>query len=273
MVTATVVLAAGGQTQTVQVDVRSQSAGTLVVGSSPGDVGIPGVDAALGHKAPRLRIFNNNPPPATWLANDQQPADNRPVLVSVTGDPGDYAAGKYDAATRQWLAGAPAGTWAAVIHEGDAKVRKGQFTQAQWIACQEHILPVIASCGVTPVAILTYQAVTDGSAASYISSAMRKVPGLILGIDTYQPGTPSATVAKMVKGMDTVAAACGLRWCIPEFGIGTANGTDADRAADVAASLTFCATHGCQGVMYWPAGAFVPGPATWAALAASYPKS
>lgn len=256
----------------------------LVVGSSKGSVGLVEVDRQFGGRAPVVRNFDDGAIPARWSETQFLPADNRPVIASIVVDPANPGA-DFEARVRAWLADAPAGRMVSVDHEGDAKVRKGNYTRAQWVALQERFLPIAAEMGMTPVAILTYQSLEDGTADSYWSPAMLAVPRVTLGFDTYQPGVPSATPIKMVGKMAPFAAARNRPFVIPEFGIGLANApgaTDVEkdqaRAVQVAGMLTLLATTvsvdpnvGCKAACYWPSGNYVPGPATWAALRATYP--
>jgi hypothetical protein len=273
--------------QTIQVPFNITDAGPLrlVVGSSKGSVGLDEVDRQLGGKAPLVRNFDDGAIPGRWSDTAFLPSDNRPVIASIVADPVDVAAGRCDAQIRSWLKDAPKGRMVALCHEGDAKVRKGIYTQAQWVAAQERFLPIAAEMGMAPVAITTYQSTLDGTIGSYWSAKMRAVPGVVVGVDTYTPGVPSATVPKMVKNIADFADSIGRPWVVPEFGVGLANapGTtdvekDQARGVAVAAICTWCATQvfadpnrGCKGLCYWPSGNFVPGPATWAALRAEYP--
>lgn len=265
-----------GTARTLQINWTDPGSQMLRIGSSKGSVGIPTVDQKMGRPATPVRVFEQAIP-NSWAATDDVPSDGRPVLVSITGDVNAFANGSLDNQIRAWLANAPAGTMVAALHEGDSKVRKGNYTRAQWVAAQEHFLPLVASMPqqLVPVPILTYQSTIDDTIGLYITAAMRAVPRMVLGVDTYCPGTPSATVTKMVKGITDFAGPLGLPWGIPEIGVGTNNGTDADRASQLRLILNYCAAQGARFVCYWPnlgdSADFTPGPATWPVLGANYP--
>jgi hypothetical protein len=252
------------------------TATTLRIGASKGSVGLAEVDKQFGRKAEPFRVFAQAPM-TKWSGVSGLPSDGRLCITSFTGDVPSAAKGILDQALKAVLADAPAGQMIAFAHEGDAKTRQNppSYSQAQWTAAQEHVLALVAAMPqkLIPVPILTFQSLLDGTADTFISAAIRKIPRLVLGFDTYTRGTPSATIPKMVGPIADFAKKLGLPWVIPEIG----NGDDDDRALKITAIAKFCAADPlCQGISYWPnkgdAADYTPGPATWKALAAIYPR-
>lgn len=205
----------------------------------------PALDSLAGPYTVR-RSYNGGAIPATWSATVAGiDVSHRASVWSAKPDLAQLAAGSLDASINAFLATIPSThvAFVTIWHEPDGKIRKGQFTLAQWKPAFQHFCDLVHAAGKPHLYTTLILEAWSGQHPSTGTTYADLWPGSgyvdVFGVDGYSnTGSDSALWGPAV----TFASSKNVAWGIGEVGCATTYDTTWMRK-----QATYAATHGAGG--------------------------